>query len=231
MISASSLWPVWVVSLRSPQFLLLIVFFGVITTLVYLHATLSLDYSINASLDRVNLSGNILYILVLCASFGEIIHLIFVSIILTILRRTRKTGMILMITIVVITIIITYLKPIIAHKKPPQSVELSSLPKGFNLEGDSMTPSARDFSYPSNHVACITAFSYLIGYSLSRGLGNAKHLIWFLPFAVSLSQLILRQYYFSDMIGGLLFGLIFAIMMSNILHIEIPFSRDRFKIN
>jgi hypothetical protein len=33
------------------------------------------------------------------------------------------------------------------------------------------------------------------------------------------------------MIGGLLFGLIFAIMMSNILHIEIPFSRDRFKIN
>jgi undecaprenyl-diphosphatase len=231
LISVSSLWPVWVVGLRSPQFVLLIAFFGVITTLVYLHATLSLDYSINASLDRVNLSGNILYVLVLCASFGEIIHLIFVSIILTILRRTRKTGMILMITIVVITIIITYLKPIIAHKKPLQSVELSSLPKGFNLEGDSMTPSARDFSYPSNHVACITAFSYLIGYSLSRGLGNAKHLIWFLPFAVGLSQLILRQYYFSDMIGGLLFGLIFAIMMSNILHIEIPFSRDRFKIN
>ena len=231
MIRASSLWPVWVVGLRSPQFLLLIVFFGVITTLVYLHATLSLDYSINASLDRVNLSGNILYVLVLCASFGEIIHLIFVSIILTILRRTRKTGMILMITIVVITIIITYLKPIIAHKKPPQSVELSSLPKGFNLEADSMTPSARDFSYPSNHVACITAFSYLIGYSISRGLGNAKHLIWVLPFAVGLSQLILGQYYFSDMIGGLLFGLIFAILMSNILHIEIRFSRDRFKIN
>jgi undecaprenyl-diphosphatase len=190
-----------------------------------------LDYSINASLDRVNLSGNILYVLVLFASFGEIIHLIFVSIILTILRRTRKTGMILMITIVVITIIITYLKPIIAHTKPLQSVKLSSLPKGFNLEGDSMTPSARDFSYPSNHVACITAFSYLIGYSLSKGLGNAKHLIWLLPFSVGLSQMILRQYYFSDMIGGFLFGLIFAILMSNILHIEMPFSRDRFKIN
>jgi undecaprenyl-diphosphatase len=227
----SSLWPVWVVGLRSPQFLLLIVIFGVITTLVYLNATLSLDYSINASLDRLNLSGNILYVLVLFASFGEIIHLIFVSIILTILRRTRKTGMILMITIVVITIIITYLKPIIAHTKPLQSVKLSSLPKGFNLEGDSMTPSARDFSYPSNHVACITAFSYLIGYSLSRGLRNAKHLIWLLPFSVGFSQLILRQYYFSDMIGGFLFGLIFAIFMSNILQIEMPFSRDRFKIN
>jgi undecaprenyl-diphosphatase len=209
----------------------LIVIFGVITTLVYLNATLSLDYSINASLDRVNLSGNILYVLVLFASFGEIIHLIFASIILTIIRRTRKTGMILMITIVVITIIITYLKPIIAHTKPLQSVKLSSLPKGFNLESDSMTPSARDFSYPSNHVACITAFSYLIGYSLSRGLRNAKHLIWLLPFSVGLSQLILRQYYFSDMIGGFLFGLIFAILMSNILHIEMPFSRDRFKIN
>lgn len=231
MISSSSLWPVWVVGLRSPQFLLLIVIFGAITTLVYLNATLSLDYSINASLDRVNLNGNILYVLVLFASFGEIIHLIFASIILTIIRRTRKTGMILMITIIMIAIIITYLKPIIAHTKPIQSAKLSSLPKGFNLEGDSMTPSARDFSYPSNHVACITAFSYLIGYSLSRGLRNAKHLIWLLPFSIGLSQLILRQYYFSDMIGGFLFGLIFAILMSNILRIEMPFSTDRFKTN
>lgn len=231
MFSASRLWPVWVVGLRSPQFLLLILIFGVITTLVYSNATLSLDYTINEYLDRINLSGNMLYVLVIFASFGEIIHLIFASIILTIIRRTRKTGMILMITIVMITIITTYLKPIIAHTKPLQSVKLTSLPKGFNLEGDSMTPSARDFSYPSNHVACITAFTYLIGYSLSRGHRNAKYLIWLLPSSIALSQLILRQYYFSDMIGGFLFGLIIAILMSNILHIEIPFSRDRFKIN
>jgi membrane-associated phospholipid phosphatase len=46
---------------------------------------------------------------------------------------------------------------------------------------------------------------------------------------VGLSQLILRQYYFSDMIGGFLFGLIFAILLSNILHIEMPFSRNRFR--
>lgn len=217
--------------LRSPQFVCLIAIFGVITTLVYVGATLSLDSSINVSLDSVNLSGTMLYVFVLFASFGEIIHLIFASIILTIVRRTRKTGMILMITIVMITIIITYLKPIIAHPKPLQSVKLSSLPKGFNLESDSMTPSARDFSYPSNHVACTAAFSFLIGYSLSRGLRNAKHLIWLLPISVALSQLFLRQYYFSDMIGGFLFGLISAILMGNILHIERPFSRDRFKIN
>lgn len=217
--------------LRSPQFVCLIAIFGVITTLVYVGATLSLDSSINVSLDSVNLSGTMLYVFVLFASFGEIIHLIFASIILTIVRRTRKTGMILMITIVMITIIITYLKPIIAHPKPLQSVKLSSLPKGFNLESDSMTPSARDFSYPSNHVACTAAFSFLIGYSLSRGLRNAKHLIWLLPFSVALSQLFLRQYYFSDMVGGFLFGLISAILMGKILHIERPFSRDRFKIN
>jgi len=220
-----------VVDLRSPQFVCLIAIFGVITTLVYVGATLSLDSSINVSLDSVNLSGTMLYVFVLFASFGEIIHLIFASIILTIVRRTRKTGMILMITIVMITIIITYLKPIIAHPKPLQSVKLSSLPKGFNLESDSMTPSARDFSYPSNHVACTAAFSFLIGYSLSRGLRNAKHLIWLLPFSVALSQLFLRQYYFSDMVGGFLFGLISAILMGKILHIERPFSRDRFKIN
>jgi undecaprenyl-diphosphatase len=231
LISAANLWPVWVVDLRSPQFVCLIAIFGVITTLVYAGATLSLDRSINTSLESINLTGTTFYVFVLFASFGEIIHLIFASIILTIVRRTRKTGMILMITIVMITLVITYLKPIIAHPKPLQSVKLSSLPEGFNLESDSMTPSARNFSYPSNHVACTTAFSYLIGYSLSRGLRNAKHLIWLLPFSVALSQLFLRQYYFSDMVGGLLFGLILAILMSNIMHIGKPFWRDRFKIN
>ncbi len=85
----------------------------------------SLDNSIKQSLSAVDLSGTVLYVLVIFASFGEIINLIFVSIILTIIKRTRKIGMILMITIVLITIVITYFKPIIAHLKPDQSVKLS----------------------------------------------------------------------------------------------------------
>ncbi len=90
-----------------------------------------------------------------------------------------------------------------------------------------MTPTARNYSYPSNHVACTTAFSYIVGYSLSRNFRNAKHLIWLLPISVAASQLFLSQYYFSDMVGGFVFGLILSILVSNIMHIEAPFSQDR----
>jgi membrane-associated phospholipid phosphatase len=53
--------------------------------------------------------------------------------------------------------------------------------------------------------------------------------IWLLPFSVMVSQLLMYEAYFSDMVGGILFGLLIAIFMSNILHLDIPFSKDRFK--
>jgi undecaprenyl-diphosphatase len=103
------------------------------------------------------------------------------------------------------------------------------LPTCYNLERDSMTPSGRNFSYPSNHVASIMAFSFIIGYSLSKRLVLSRYLIWLLPFSVILSQLFLYEGYFSDMVGGILLGLVIAIFTSNILHLDLPFSKDRFK--
>jgi membrane-associated phospholipid phosphatase len=41
--------------------------------------------------------------------------------------------------------------------------------------------------------------------------------------------LFLYEGYFSDMVGGILLGLVIAIFTSNILHLDLPFSKDRFK--
>lgn len=214
---------------RTPLFVLLVISFGFLTISVHVGAFSGLDIVVHMLIGNIKLNETILYALIVFASFGEIIHLILVSIILTILGRTRKTGMILLITIVIITLITSNLKPIVGHLKPTETVKLNLLPTGYNLERDSMTPSGRNFSYPSNHVASIIAFSFIIGYSLSKRLVLSRCLICLLPFSVILSQLLLYEGYFSDMVGGILLGLVIAIFTSNILHLDLPFSKDRFK--
>jgi membrane-associated phospholipid phosphatase len=64
---------------------------------------------------------------------------------------------------------------------------------------------------------------------LSKRIALSRYLIWLLPLSVIISQLLLNEGYFSDMVGGVLLGLVIAIFTSNILHLDLPFSKDRFK--
>lgn len=216
-----------IVPIRSPQFLLLVTVFVILTGLVHIGLISSVDKALEKIIRGLKLSELELYVITIFASLGEIIYLIFASIILTIIRRTRKAGMILMIIIVMIALIITYLKPLIGYEKPSGTVQLTFLPKGYNLERDSMLPSARNYSFPSNHTAVITAFSYIVGFSLLRR-SPSMYLIWLLPVAVAISQVLLLESYVTDVIGGFLLGITVSILMSNIMHLDIPFSRNRF---
>jgi undecaprenyl-diphosphatase len=138
-------------------------------------------------------------------------------------------GMILMIAIMTMAISVSYLKPMVAQPKPPESQKIPVLPKGFQLESDSLLTEARNFSYPSNHTAIITAFAY-IGETIIR-LKTKKYsfLLWLLPPMIMFSNLALGLNYLSDLIGGLLLGLIIAIILSRILKLEAPFLMNRFK--
>ena len=54
------------------------------------------------------------------------------------------------------------------------------------------------------------------------------YLILLLPLAVAVSQVLLYESYISDVIGGFLLGFTLSILMSNIMHLDIPYSRNRF---
>jgi len=155
--------------------------------------------------------------------------LIFVGIIFTVIRRTRKMGMILMITIMTLAILVSYMKPLVAQPKPPGSQKIPVLPNGFHLESDSLLTEARNFSYPSNHTAMITAFAYIVGTILHQKTKKYSFLIWVLPPMVMFSNLILGLSYVSDLIGGVLIGLAISIATSNILKLQVPFVMNRFK--
>ena len=203
--------------------------FIIFTIFVHLRLFFPIDYFIFNNFSYYNPGQFLLYSFVIISSFGEVVNLIFVAILFTIIRRTRKMGMILMIAIMTIAISISYLKPIVAQPKPPESQKIPVLPKGFQLESDSLLTEARNFSYPSNHTAIITAFAYIVETVIRLKKKKYSFLLWILPPMIMFSNLALGLNYLSDLIGGLLLGLIIAITLSRILKLEVPFLMNRFK--
>ena len=203
--------------------------FIILSIPVHFHFLSSIDSFIYNATSGFSADRTLLYVFVIISSFGEVVNLIFVAIILTIIRRTRKMGMILMITIMTLAILVSYIKPLIAQPNPPESQRLPELPKGFRLESDSLLTEARSFSYPSNHTAIITSLAYIVGSIVQLKSKKYAKLVWILPPMLMLSNLLLGLNYLSDLFGGLLIGLVISITLSNILKLEVPFAMNKFK--
>lgn len=197
--------------------------------MIYFGFLSSIDNFIFNGINALSPDQEFLYFFVVISSFAEVINLIFVAIIFTVIRRTRKMGMILLITIMTLAILVSYMKPLVAQPKPPESQKIPALPKGFHLESDTLLTEARNFSYPSNHTAMITALAFIVGTILQQKTKKIFYLIWILPPMIMISNLILGLNYVSDLIGGLLIGLVISITTSNILKLEVPFMMNRFK--
>jgi len=203
--------------------------FIVLSVLVHFHFLSPIDSFIFNAISGFSANQSLLYTFVVISSFGEVVNLIFVAIILTIIRRTRKMGMILMITIMTLAILVSYIKPLIAQPNPPESQRMPELPKGFQLESDSLLTEARSFSYPSNHTAVITSLAYIVGTIVQLKSKKYAKLVWTLPPMLMLSNLVLGLNYLSDLFGGLLIGLVISIVLSNVLKLEVPFAMNKFK--
>lgn len=208
--------------LRSPQFVIIITLFFLLTALVATKATSSVDSAISLYASNIPPGSDMISLLIIgVTSFGDVVTLVIISIVLSIIRRTRKHGLILLITILLTVILLTYIKPIVARDNPdyPSPIMLSNVSRGFVIEGDTLSSLSRDYSYPSNHVAISTAFAFIVGYALNKRSRISGWLIWSFPFIVALTRILLIQHYVTDAIGGLLFGLIVSIIMSNVMHL------------
>lgn len=184
--------------------------------------TTDMDLVVTLYVSSIPGSSNLISMLTVgITSLGDVVTLVIISIVLSIIRRTRRQGLILLITILLTVILLTYIKPIVARENPDYpSPFLLSNNTGFVIEEDTLSPLSRDYSYPSNHVAISTAFAFIVGYSLNKRSRMGGWLIWGFPLIVSLTRVLLIQHYVTDVIGGFLFGLIVSIIMSNIMHLE-----------
>jgi undecaprenyl-diphosphatase len=222
-LDIGQLWPRWVPGFRSAQFAIVLSLFALLSLLVASGITSEID--LRASLYISNLpavADTIAILTIAIASLGDVVTLVLVAVVLSLIKRTRRQGLILLITILSIVILLTYIKPIIARENPDfySPFITSNATKGFVMEGDTLSPASIDYSYPSNHVSISTAFAFILGYSLSRKYRIAGLLIWIFPFIVALARILLVQHYITDAIGGFLFGLLLSITMSNVMRLE-----------
>jgi len=123
--------------------------------------------------------------------------------------------MILLISLVAITILVTYIKPLFGIEHPQENfVLLIALPEKFTLERDSFMPLAQGYSFPSNHIASAVAFGFIIGglsYRYSYKFALAFMISF--PIIIGFTKLYLFQHNLMDVIGGYLFGLIVVILI------------------
>jgi undecaprenyl-diphosphatase len=208
----------------------MVIIFIALTEIVSYSSALKFDYIINRYFISLQGNKNLDLVMITFTLFGDVSTLVVIGIIFTIIRRTRKMGMIFLINIVMLTIIIIYIKPLIGRLEPSYKFTPSlPLPKESVIEEDSLMPFARNLSYPSNHIACISAFAFIVGYVLNQRSRIAGLSIWCLPLIVAITKLYLMQHYLTDIIGGVLLGLITSIILSNLMRLDEPFLMSRFK--
>ena len=213
--------PFWKV--RNLYILVFLLCFGVITVLTVTGLVKNLDNFISDYFKHITRNSQSDLLIIIITTISDTINLIIIGFILTIIKRTRRFGMTLLISIVAITIVVTYVKPFFATNQPSTTLvfePLVKLPDKFTLEKDSFMPFAQNYSYPSNHLASTTAFSIIIGGLIyKRSTRFAKGFVIFFPTLIGFTKLYLLQQYFSDLIGGYILGLIIASLAIKLLKI------------
>lgn len=204
----------------SRRFVALVLLFLFLTFLVVFHVTDSFDAAVatffhdigNEKLDEfmiaVTLTGDLSIVLV-------------VAIILAILRRTRRLGLAILVSIVVISISLVYVKPLIARPLPSFDFEPRiDLPEEFTFEQDVVGFTHVPYSFPSGHETRAASLSFLVGFFLSRRLGNLVHLVWAYPILVGISRLYISAHYTFDLFASVPLGIAVSYVIIRVLKLD-----------
>ena len=106
----------WLLSLRSPEFAALIICFVIFSILVDIGVMSTIDGIIAHYFRTLEGNPGFDQLMIGIASLGDIFSLVLIAIVLTIVRRTRKAGMVFLMAIVIISISTMYLKTIFERR-------------------------------------------------------------------------------------------------------------------
>lgn len=222
--------PPWLFHLRTNKFAAFVAAFIVFSAVVASGATAGIDDPVNRYALSIQGNPALDTIMIAITTAGDVSTLFLFGIVITIIRRTRKAGMIFLIAIVALAIGTMYMKPFLGRAIPPYVFAPGiELPENFNLETDSLAPFAAGFSYPSGHASRATALAFIVGYLLYRKARWAGFAVWAFPVLTGISRVYVQQHYPMDVIGGFLIGVIISAVLSSTMKIQQPFIMSRFK--
>jgi undecaprenyl-diphosphatase len=228
--AAAAIRPPWMIRTRTMYFVALVAVFVIFTMVVASGATFEADDAVSRYFKSIHGNAYLDAAMIAITTLGDLTTLFAFGIVITIIRRTRKVGMIFLIALVTLQVAVMYIKPLIGREIPPYGFDPAiDLPENFTLESDSPSPIAAGFSYPSGHTANATALAFIVGFALYNKSKTAAYALWAFPVIIGITRLYLTQHYPTDIIGGFLFGGIVSVMLSNAMKLDQPFIMSRFK--
>ncbi len=201
----------WIFDVRSRPFVLTILAFVFVTLLVYWEVTQDFDEAVSQYFQ--SLSGNVGLDLVMqsITELGDVYYMLIFSIILLIIKKTRRIGLALMILLVLSTLLTGYIKcgvdrdrPDLDYEGTPFPIELSQDTFALFCEG------SFNASYPSGHAARATIFGIILGFALSERYPRGCYLLLLYPLLMALSRVYVIHHFPMDVIGGAILGIMLA---------------------
>ena len=198
---------------RSRGFFLLVIAFLIIATLVYSEATKQFDQSSIQYFQSISGNQSLDITMWAFSEIGGIIPIMIFCFVMFVRRKTRRIGLIMLLAVLVGTVASAYVKDYVVERERPDLEYLGSeLP--IKIEGDTTVLGGQG-SFPSGHVIRASVVAFVLGYVISDRFPRGWILLWIFPACMALSRIYLLQHYPMDVLGGILFGIIIAGILSS----------------
>ena len=208
--------------IRSRPFFILLTIFLICTFVAMSQSTMDSEKQFMTSVQESAGNPSIDYAVWLLTESGNVFVMLPFSIILLIIRKTRKIGMILLILLVLSSLLTGYIKCGVDRDRPFLDWLGSELP--FEVEPDSFSLFCEGRSwtagFPSGHAARSAIFAFVLVYVLSEKFPRGANLIWLYPILMSFSRIYVLQHYPLDVIGGSILGIFLAGYVSKRLKLD-----------
>ena len=208
--------------IRSRTFFILLSVFLICTFIAMSQLTLESEKQFMNDIQKSAGNPSIDYAVWILTESGNVFVMLPFSIILLIIRKTRRIGMILLILLVLSSILTGYIKCGVDRDRPFLDWLGNELP--FEVEPDSFSLFCEGRSwtagFPSGHAARSAMFAFVMVYVLSEKFPRGVHLIWLYPILMSFSRIYVLQHYPLDVIGGFILGIFLAGYVSKRLKLD-----------